>query len=71
LEAAPTLPTIQVNPARDLLQVRATERANIEEYGWVDRERGTIRIPVERAMELLLERGLPVQTATPGNEGGN
>jgi hypothetical protein len=30
-------------------------------YGWVDREAGIVRLPIERAMELLLERGLPTR----------
>jgi hypothetical protein len=67
----PLQPTIQVNPIQDLQQIRATQRANVEGYGWVDRESGMVRIPVERAMELLLERGLPVQTAMPGSGGGD
>lgn len=30
--------------------------AAVDRYEWVDRERGVVRIPVERAMELLLRR---------------
>jgi hypothetical protein len=33
----------------------------LEGYGWVDREAGVVRVPIERAMELLLERGLPTR----------
>jgi hypothetical protein len=33
----------------------------LEGYGWVDREAGVVRLPIERAMELLLERGLPTR----------
>jgi len=29
-------------------------------YAWVDRDRGTVRIPIDRAMELIEQRGLPV-----------
>jgi hypothetical protein len=38
---------------------RAGEKRELEGYGWVDRQNGVVRIPVERAMTLLLERGLP------------
>jgi hypothetical protein len=38
-------------------ELRAREEAALTSYGWVDREAGRARIPVERAMELLLERG--------------
>ncbi|MCA1555006.1 MAG: hypothetical protein LC737_11585, partial [Chloroflexi bacterium] len=34
-------------------------------YGWVDQSAGITHIPIERAMELLLERGLPTR---PQNE---
>ena len=30
-------------------------------YGWVDEKAGTVHIPIDRAMELLVERGLPVR----------
>ncbi len=29
-------------------------------YTWVDESKGTVRIPIERAMELIAQRGLPV-----------
>ena len=45
---------------RDLQSLRTAEEALATSYGWVNREAGTVRIPVARAMELLLERGLPV-----------
>lgn len=31
-------------------------REHLETYGWVDRRKGTVRIPIERAMKLLVER---------------
>ena len=34
-------------------------------YGWVDKNAGTVRIPIDRAKELLLERGLPVRGHAP------
>ena len=30
---------------------------------WVDQSKGTVRIPIERAMELIAQRGLPVAPA--------
>ena len=36
--------------------------ARISSYGWVDRSHGVLHIPIGRAMDLLLERGLPVNT---------
>lgn len=44
---------LQVDPARDIGAFTAQKRRLIESYGWVDRERGIARIPVERAMAIL------------------
>lgn len=31
-------------------------------YDWIDKDGGTVRIPIDRAMDLIAERGLPVRT---------
>jgi topoisomerase IA-like protein len=31
----------------------------LESYGWVDKDKGVVRIPIEEAMRLIAERGLP------------
>lgn len=38
------------------LTQRTRARQRLESYGWVDREAGLVRIPVERAMELYLQQ---------------
>jgi hypothetical protein len=58
----PTGPQLQVNPREDLLRFRAEQEQSLESYAWEDREAGTVRVPIERAMELLLQKGLPVAT---------
>lgn len=35
---------------------------DLNSYGWVDRRNGVVRIPVDRAMDLILQRGLPSET---------
>jgi hypothetical protein len=52
----PPQPRLQVDPAGDIDKLRATERARLEGYGWVDRDAGSVHIPIERAMQLLIER---------------
>jgi hypothetical protein len=54
-EQAPPAPRLQANPRRDLEALRAREDGLLESYAWVDRATGHVRIPVERAMALLLE----------------
>ncbi|MCZ7648787.1 MAG: hypothetical protein M5U26_26605 [Planctomycetota bacterium] len=42
-------------PAQEvLLEVRAQHELELKTYGWVDKEKGVVRVPIERAMELLL-----------------
>jgi hypothetical protein len=45
----------------NLRTFRQTEDATLSTYDWIDRNAGTVRIPIDRAKELLLERGLPVR----------
>ena len=55
----PSGPRLQVAPALDLSVIRAEEDARLSSYGWVDREEGLVWIPIDRAMDILAERGLP------------
>ena len=49
-------------PNNDALrQLRATEDAALTTYGWVDRKNGIVHIPIDRAMDLILQRGLPAR----------
>lgn len=55
-------PRLQISPRMDLHYFRAQEDKQLTNYAWVDRSAGVVRVPIERAMELVLERGLPVAT---------
>jgi hypothetical protein len=55
----PPEPRLQTNPREDLAELRAREDALLHTYGWVDRNAGIVRIPIETAMKVTLERGLP------------
>jgi len=54
-ESLPPEPRLQVSPAQDLKELRAAEDAMLHSYGWVDQQAGVVRIPIERAMEVLAE----------------
>jgi hypothetical protein len=58
----PPEPRLQTNPRQDLHDVRAKEDERLESYGWVDRNAGIVRIPIDAAMKLALERGLPARS---------
>lgn len=55
----PPEPRLQPRPVEDLHALEAEQDAILNSYGWVDRERGVVRIPIDRAMALVAERGLP------------
>jgi len=57
----PPEPRLQSNPRADLRSLREQETATLTSYGWVDRNAGTVRIPIDQAMKLTLERGLPAR----------
>jgi|SRR6478752_5992043 hypothetical protein len=50
-------PRLQSDPAGDLRDYQVAQRARLSGYGWADRERGLIQIPVERAMAMIAARG--------------
>ena len=54
-------PRLQVDANKDLRQMRAGEEAVLNSYGWVDKSSGSVRIPIERAMEILAKKGLPAR----------
>lgn len=71
LPALPPEPRLQVAPAVDLGQIRAEEDAVLSTYGWIDEQGGIVRIPVDRAMGLLVERGLPARAHPADARAGN
>ena len=56
-------PEFQENPQQELQDLRAKQKALLEGYGWVNKEAGMARIPIEEAMKMVVERGLPVREA--------
>ena|ERR1700680_510881 len=68
----PPEPRLQDNAVQDLQQMRAAEDQILNSYGWVDQQKGVVRIPIGRAIDLLAQRGLPVHAApATQNKAGN
>ncbi|MDX9975572.1 MAG: hypothetical protein RBU21_21480 [FCB group bacterium] len=61
----PPEPRLQALPSVDLRQMRERDAVMLNTYGWVSREAQVVRLPVERAMQIVAERGLPVFPITP------
>lgn len=69
----PPDPRLQEKPADDLARMRAAENQALDRYRWIDKERGVVQLPIDRAVDLLLEQGMPetsaeVPLAEPANE---
>jgi hypothetical protein len=57
----PSIPRLQTDPIADYERLRSAQQARLHSYGWVDPERKIRHIPIDRAIDLLLEKGLPVR----------
>jgi hypothetical protein len=55
----PPPPRLQTYPFQDIKALRQHDKPLVGSYEWVDRNAGTVRIPIDRAMDLLAQRGLP------------
>jgi hypothetical protein len=64
----PSDPLLQDNPADELAKMRAAEAEALNKYGWIDKSRGVVRIPIDRAIDLVAERGLPVRVQAPAEQ---
>ncbi len=58
------LPRLQLSPPVELVRLRSNEDSILNSYGWIDQTNGLARIPINRAIEILSERGLPVLNLT-------
>lgn len=57
----PPAPRLQTQPFKDVYLLKSEQRAVLHGYGWIDKATGVVHIPIERAMQLTLERGLPTR----------
>lgn len=65
IEHRPPAPNLQVDPRQQLLDLRADEERILTTYGWVDQASGLTRVPIDQAMDLLVEQGLPTRVPVP------
>ena len=54
----PPEPRLLTNEPLNLEQFRARETESLDHYGVIDQGSGTVHVPIDRAKEILLERGL-------------
>ena len=56
-ENTPPEPRLQISPTDDWTEMLKREQAILNSYRWIDRSNGVVHIPIQRAMELIAERG--------------
>ena len=55
-------PQLETDERTQLNKVRLAEENTLSTYDYIDKDAGTVRIPIDRAIELLVQRGLPTRT---------
>jgi hypothetical protein len=54
-------PQLEIDERNQLDKIRINEEDTLSTYDYVDKNAGTVRIPIDRAMELIAQRGLPTR----------
>jgi hypothetical protein len=57
-------PRLEEDERGQLNGIRLKEEQTLSTYDWIDKNAGTVRIPIDRAMDLIAQRGLPVRAQT-------
>ena len=59
----PPSPRLQAQPHQELKDYCEAQVKELNTYGWIDQRLHVVRIPVDRAMDLVLKNGLPVRAS--------
>lgn len=61
----PPEPRLEVQPWEQLKRLRAHEDEVLNSYGWVDKSKGIVHIPIGRAIDIVAQQGLPTRQEAP------
>lgn len=64
-EPTPPAPALEAQPGQSLQPYLAAEQQKLSSYRWVDRQAGVVAMPIDRAMDLVAQRGLPARDSPP------
>ena len=59
----PNKPLLQINEQQNWRRELAQQEEKISNYKWIDKQAGVVEIPVDRAIELIAQKGLPARGA--------
>jgi hypothetical protein len=62
----PPEPRLVTDEPQDLASVLKEEQARLHSYDWVDKPQGIVRLPIERALEVLAKEGVPSRASAAG-----
>lgn len=62
----PPEPRLQAEPKVELKDLEADEDAILSSYGWIDPNKGIVRIPIDQAIDIVAQKGLPSKPSPAG-----
>jgi|SRR6516162_742749 hypothetical protein len=65
----PPSPRLQVHPHQELADYCAEQQRDVNSYGWLNQQAGVVHIPVDRAIDLILAKGLPTRASNEAPAG--
>ena len=64
----PPEPRLQAEPKMELKDLKADEETILHSYGWMDPNKGTVRIPIDLAIDMVAQKGLPSKPSPAGGD---
>lgn len=64
----PPAPRLQATPKIEIRELREDEAKILDSFGWIDPDKGIVRIPIDRAIEAVAKKGLPTKPGVVSNE---
>ncbi len=61
-EVPPTEPRLQPSPPADMDAMRVSEDQVLQHAAWIDRAKGTVRLPIDVAIDVIAAGGMPTVT---------
>lgn len=60
-------PRLESDERTEINGFRTEEEKRLNSYGWVDQNAGVVHIPIDRAMQLIAQQGLPTRGQSSGS----
>jgi hypothetical protein len=69
-QTVPPAPRLQAQPRVELKDLRESEDFILNDYGWLDPGKGTVRIPISQAIDIVTQKGLPSRPGAAAADNG-